>query len=259
MFIVGYDPGGNGAHGVAILKVREENARWHPLDLQVRTADSLRDAVAWVDEKCRDGRIVAVGVDSMTEWSSGASGWRSADIWLKDTYPDVTHSVVSPNSAFGSMSVNGAGFLILLAPRLRADSAMITEAHPKVCYFALAKKKHKWASERLEMEAWLLKELEVAEPAGAFGNLDHGFDAGIAVLAALRGINGDWIFDLHDLPGSNRQSRVEFGGPSHYWWPESGRLDETAHLLRSPKNAKRLLESVTDLEQGRGAERELIE
>lgn len=51
---------------------------------------------------------------------------------------------------------------------------------------------------------------------------------------------------------------MEFGGPSHYWWLEFNSLEETAHLLRSPKNAKRLLESVTDLEQGRGSERELL-
>lgn len=36
-------------------------------------------------------------------------------------------------------------------------------------------------------------------------------------------------------------------------------LEETAYLLRSPKNAKRLLESIADLERGRGSERELIE
>jgi antitoxin YefM len=36
-------------------------------------------------------------------------------------------------------------------------------------------------------------------------------------------------------------------------------LEETAYLLRSPKNARRLLESISQLESGRGAERDLIE
>jgi antitoxin YefM len=36
-------------------------------------------------------------------------------------------------------------------------------------------------------------------------------------------------------------------------------LEETAYLLRSPNNAKRLLESITELEQGGGIKRELIE
>jgi len=32
-------------------------------------------------------------------------------------------------------------------------------------------------------------------------------------------------------------------------------LEETAYLLRSPRNAKRLLEAIADLERGRGTER----
>lgn len=36
-------------------------------------------------------------------------------------------------------------------------------------------------------------------------------------------------------------------------------LEETAYLLRSPENAQRLLESVAELENGGGTERELVE
>ena len=36
-------------------------------------------------------------------------------------------------------------------------------------------------------------------------------------------------------------------------------LEETAYLLRSPKNARRLLESVAELEAGGGTEQELAE
>lgn len=36
-------------------------------------------------------------------------------------------------------------------------------------------------------------------------------------------------------------------------------LEETAYLLRSPKNARRLLESIAELEEGRGMERKLAE
>ena len=36
-------------------------------------------------------------------------------------------------------------------------------------------------------------------------------------------------------------------------------LEETAYLLRSPKNTRRLIESIAELEQGGGQERELIE
>jgi antitoxin YefM len=36
-------------------------------------------------------------------------------------------------------------------------------------------------------------------------------------------------------------------------------LEETAYLLRSPRNARRLLESIAELESGGGTERELSE
>jgi antitoxin YefM len=34
-------------------------------------------------------------------------------------------------------------------------------------------------------------------------------------------------------------------------------LEETAYLLRSPKNTRRLIESIAQLEEGQGSEREL--
>ena len=36
-------------------------------------------------------------------------------------------------------------------------------------------------------------------------------------------------------------------------------LEETAHLLRSPKNARRLLASLLELEEQKGTERELLD
>jgi antitoxin YefM len=36
-------------------------------------------------------------------------------------------------------------------------------------------------------------------------------------------------------------------------------LEETAYLLRSPRNARRLLESIAELEASAGTEKELIE
>ena len=36
-------------------------------------------------------------------------------------------------------------------------------------------------------------------------------------------------------------------------------LEETAYLLRSPKNTRRLIESIIQLENGKGTQRELIE
>jgi antitoxin YefM len=36
-------------------------------------------------------------------------------------------------------------------------------------------------------------------------------------------------------------------------------MEETAYLLRSPKNTRRLIESIAQLEEARGTERELSE
>jgi len=36
-------------------------------------------------------------------------------------------------------------------------------------------------------------------------------------------------------------------------------LEETAYLLRSPKNTRRLIESIAQLEEGQGTERELLD
>lgn len=36
-------------------------------------------------------------------------------------------------------------------------------------------------------------------------------------------------------------------------------IEETNYLLRSPKNTRRLIESIVQLEKGQGSERELIE
>jgi len=200
--------------------VREENARWMPIDaLQVAAASTLRDAMAWVDDACRNGRIVAAGLDTLTEWNTGVGGWRPADSWLREKYAGVRNSVLSPNAIFGSMAVNGAAFLTLLAPRFRSDRTMITEAHPKVCFFAMTGKKHAWAADKTDMAAWLLKELGIDAPAIAFGKKDDSFDAGVALLAALRGLNHDWTLDLHAFPNEKNEGRVQFIGRTHYWWP----------------------------------------
>jgi hypothetical protein len=215
-FVIGYDPGGNNAHGVASLQVQELEGRWLPLALQVTTVSTLAESVEWIKNTCRDGRIVAAGVDTLTEWNSGPAGWRPADQWLRRTYPAIANKVVAPNALFGSMAVNGAAFLRLLDSRFRFDDTMVTEAHPKVCLYVLTGEKHEWAVDKLALEVYLLKEIGVAAPPAGFGANDHCFDASVGVLAALRGLNRDWTLDLHTLPTPDG---VQFIRQTHYWWP----------------------------------------
>ena len=94
--IIGYDPGGNDAHGLAELHVHDGRA----IRISTRTLGTAEDVVSALDSL---SSLAALGVDTLSCWSTGPSGWRPADRWLRERYPDVQNSVVSPNSLFGSM------------------------------------------------------------------------------------------------------------------------------------------------------------
>ena len=219
-FVVGYDPGGNDRHGLAVLHVKEQAGCWSVRAIETAVAECLADAVAWVERRCGGGRIVAAGADTLTEWSSGKGGWRAADLWLRREYHEVAGSVIAPAALRGSMVAGGAGFLLLLADRFRADGTVVTEAHPKVAYFALTRRRTAWKDDAAGMSGWLEQELAIALPGGFTDGEDHVFDAAMAALAALRGLNREWTHDLHALPHGAPTARVQFCGATHYWWPE---------------------------------------
>jgi hypothetical protein len=220
-YVIGYDPGGNGKHGVAALRVEQRDGSWIPLDLTVATARYINDVVGWVVGTTSNGRIVAAGVDTLTEWNSGHSGFRPADRWLTLAYPAMARSVVAPASLYGSMVIGGAGSVLLLRERFQGDGTMLTEAHPKVCYYALTGEKPKWREDREKMTGWLLREFTVGSRDDICVADDHRFDAATAALAALRGLNGDWTLDLHALPDTDQAARIQFYGNTHYWWPHN--------------------------------------
>lgn len=218
--IAGYDPGGDGAHGVAVCALHREDDRWWAARLQVGSSHCVEEAAAWVQAHTPDAPLLAVGVDTLTEWNGGSAGWRPADRWLRRAYPAVRNSVAAPNSLFGSMPVGGMAFLTLLRPRLERDRGWITEAHPKVLHYALTGRKHAWADQREVMTAWLIHELSLDQTPTFFGTADHSFDAALSLLPALRALNGDWTQDLHTLQDTACGARICPVGPTHYWWPE---------------------------------------
>lgn len=218
-FLLGYDPGGEQAHGVALAEVVHSDGRWCVQGLHLLTASSVGEVVVWVEGQTQGGRLLAVGLDTLTEWNSGPGGWRPADFWLRRTYPAVRLSVTPPNALFGAMAINGAAFLHLLAPRFQQDGTQVTEAHPKVLHHALTGRKHAWAQDRGLMTAWLLEALGASPDSVDFGHDDHAFDAALSLLPALRGLNGDWTLDLHTLHDPKTGAPVRFAGSTHYWWP----------------------------------------
>jgi len=221
-FILGYDPGGDDHHGMAILEISKTEKKWRVTGIKVTIVHCLDDTITWVKNNTFGHPILALGLDTFTEWNSGPKGWRTADIWLREKYPNYIKSIGAPNSLFGAMSVNGAAFLFVHQQRFQQDGTQITEAHPKVCYYALTNNLHAWETDQSTMKTWLLTELGLNYPVSILGVADHGFDAAISALAALRGLNQDWTMDLHALPQHPLVGNsVKFSGETHYWWPNA--------------------------------------
>jgi hypothetical protein len=205
--IIGYDPGGNGAHGVAELVVHEGKA----IRLATRTVDTMEDVVSFLD---RQPSLAALGVDTLTCWSTGPSGWRPADRWLRVQYPMVKNCVVSPNSLFGSMGLNGMA--VVIAAKQRFPDLFVTETHPKVLYWTLAQATYDYDGLKKAMDtaltSWLNIEVNI--------NSEHEWDAAISALTAFAGSTGLWHHDLHTIPVGTRERLIEPCGPTHYSWPE---------------------------------------
>lgn len=205
---VGYDPGGDRKHGVAVLTV--ENG----VPVSVRTAllRSAEEVIRWVGEL--GGPISGIGIDTLTCWSSGPSGWRPADRWLRHHYPAVLKSIASSNSLYGAMSVNGMGVLIAL--RQAMPLLAITETHPKVMHWHLRHTVYDYDSSKLSMDEMLAS--EIGFPVSI--TTDHEWDAAISALVAFRGQSGQWSLDLHTLQTAAGERIIEPCGKTNYYWPE---------------------------------------
>ncbi len=206
--IIGYDPGGDGAHGVALLSIMDGK----PEALQTRTFQTTEQVIEYVEAV---GSIDALGVDTMTCWSTGRGGWRPADRWLRERYTHVRNSVMTPNGLAGSMGLNG--MCAVIESRRRRPDVVIVETHPKVLYWALTREKYDYQSSRQHMEQ-ILRELLGAALSTAN---EHEWDAALSAIAAARGVRGEWTVDLHALPTEPRERLINPCGKTNYFWPES--------------------------------------
>ncbi len=205
--IAGYDPGGNGKHGLALAEFQAGVCK----DLSVVTLPHTGAVVSALDKA---GPVAAIGIDTLACWGTGESGWRAADLWLRRKYKPVQQSIVSPNGLYGSMGLNGMAVLCLL--RKSNPNIEVTETHPKVLYWALAKKKYSYSSSANVMDSHLADWLNLPVTTGN----DHEWDAVASVLAAIKGITGKWYHDLF-MESVQGAGRLVFpAGTAHYWWPE---------------------------------------
>jgi hypothetical protein len=204
--ILGYDPGGDGKHGVAVLHLRDRA----PIKIETLT---LPNTEAVIEYFSTVENVHALGVDTLTCWSTGPGGWRPADRWLRKMYPQVAPSIVTPNGLFGSMGLNGPS--VVLECQAVNPALIVTEAHPKVLHWHLARKRYDYAGEKGRMLDLLSGLLQVSVEA----TTDHAWDAALSAFAAFRGCYGDWDNDLHQLPVEANERIVWPCGATRYFWP----------------------------------------
>jgi hypothetical protein len=204
--IVGYDPGGNNSHGVAALLVVEGK----PTQISFSTVQNAEAALQWFTTK---GLPNAAGIDTLTVLSTGDSGWRPADRWLRSEYPEVRNSVVNSNFLQGAMALNG--FAVIKSLQQICESILISETHPKVLYYRLSGYKYDYLTNRIDMNNNLTKWTGLTINT----TNNHEWDAVISCYAVLEGMLGNWTYDLHRRPPAEGESLVELVGPSHYYWP----------------------------------------
>jgi hypothetical protein len=204
--IIGYDPGGNGKHGVASLLVSDGR----PIKLSFSTVHNAQASLDWFIF----GEIpVAAGIDTLTVLSTGDGGWRPADVWLRGHYPQVRNSVVNPNYLQGAMSLNGLAVMSSL--RSLFESILISETHPKVLYYHLTGKPHNYRINRELMNEQLSQWFNLSINTGT----DHEWDAALSCFAVYKGISRRWTKDLHQLPSIANEELIHLGMPSHFYWP----------------------------------------
>lgn len=201
---LGYDPGGRRANGVGILSIDGAH-----LSYRTTLVDSVDQALVWFNNQLGGAQPHAIGVDTYLFWETGLRGWRKADLWLRQEYPEVCNSVFASNSAFGSMAVQGMSLAI--KARQIWPQAQLVEAHPKVLYFAQAKSKYAWPG---DMTRWLCRHtgMQFRDPIPT----EHEWDALIAAWAAYQGSEGNWPRDLRKMS----VDAVEPVRSVSYWWPE---------------------------------------
>ena len=206
---LGFDPGGKGAFGCAIVD-------WGEHSLRTISLTSVDDVLGWATAKCIESCPVAVGIDTILHWQTSPSGWRGADEFLRHKYRDVFGSVQSSNSAAGSMAVQG----VALAIRLRDEwpDIMITETHPKVLWRHVTGEKYPQWNEG--GDAHFRRLISAIGLDGSNLKNDHEFDAAISAWAASESVNGVWTRDLVDIRGQHQVNPSIFpAGQVSYFWP----------------------------------------
>jgi hypothetical protein len=184
---------------------------------ELATCDTVSAATSWFAARAvPTAARVALGVDTLTVWSTGPCGWRPADRALRQKYTSAKNSVVSSNSLYGAMAVNG----MMLMTRLREllPNLLISETHPKVLYTALMSRSYDYDANASDMN------LALAEWLGSPGpspRSEHEWDAVVSAYAMAQGLTSRWSADLHELPTQGEEVLVWPVGKTRFYWPSA--------------------------------------
>jgi predicted nuclease with RNAse H fold len=199
MIWLGADPGGAYSFGVAIL---QENGTF-----DTATVSYVDEAINWLQQEPSGAAI-----DAPLWWSSGQSGDRKADKFLRRRYRIAAGTVQAANSLRGAVLVQG----VMLAIRLRDrfPSLPITEAHPKALLRALGLN---------EANSWP----KLAERFGLKGESPETADERdglLGAVAAREGFLGRWPHNLASDRFPEEQDPEDPAKGPHapivYWWPD---------------------------------------
>ena len=205
---LGYDPGGDGKHGVAAVRVAENG------ELDVRSTKCLRDAAEVRDWLRSQPSPRALGIDTLLAWTPTGGrtrkpkrkSGRACDIALAAHCSACSNSVMAQNSLRSAMTLNGA----IIAMEARDLGLPLVESHPKLL---LKGARHVDP----EMEDLCAIYEDMCRRAS-----DHEADAVVAAWCASRSIYRKWLRNLYEIDESSESSGDLLfpAGEAVYPWPE---------------------------------------
>ena len=188
MLYAGYDPGGNGTHGVAVIDVNKKGKIDSIIDRDV--VEDMKSAWSWFSKF--EG-LAAFGIDTLLAWSE--DGRRSCDDYLRRSYGGTNgnfgklispSTVIPQNSLYSAMTINGA----MLAKRACNAGYSCYESHPKLMIgvLDLTKSENKSIDEKYRSI--------LADGSLKVKHRDDIADAIVAAWCAAQGHRGNWRRDL---------------------------------------------------------------
>lgn len=189
---LGVDPGGMNAFGVACL--------YESGECETACVSCADEAVSLVTTP-----PLGVGVDAPLWWSSGKSGGRKADKWIRNKHKIKPGTVQEANSLRGAALVQGVMFVQRLREKFGAVN--VTEAHPKAVAIALG--------------GWDGEHVSSLIPQAAQSESEHARDAIMSAITAREGFSRRWTLDLSTSRYESEQDPQTYWlAPVHYYWPD---------------------------------------